>query len=178
MKTVIIYRSKNGYTRQYAQWLAEALQCDILENEKLALERLLAYDIILYGGGIYAGRINGVNLITQNWDALREKRLIVWATGANPGRPEEMQAMWAKIFTQEQFQMIRTYYLRGGFDYRKLNLADKALMGMLKCVLKRKKDLTEDDKGMLQMYETPVDFSDRENIGPLVEYVRELQSQG
>ena len=178
MKTVIIYRSKNGYTRQYAQWLAEALQCDILENEKLALERLLVYETILYGGGIYAGRINGIRLISKNWDSLRQKRLIVWATGANPGRSEEMQAMWAQIFTQEQLQMIRTFYLRGGFDYRKLNLTDKVLMGMLKCVLRRKKDLTEDDKGLLQMYETPVDFSSRENIEPLVEYVQELQSQG
>lgn len=32
MKTIIIYKSKSGYTKKYALWIAEELICDIKEK--------------------------------------------------------------------------------------------------------------------------------------------------
>ena len=44
MKTVVVYRSKTGYTRKYAEWIAEELGCDIKENAKLS--DITGYDMI------------------------------------------------------------------------------------------------------------------------------------
>ena len=44
-------------------------------------------------------------------------------------------------------------------------------MKMLKLRLQRIKERTEDEQGMLDAYDTPVDFSSRENIRPLIEFV-------
>ncbi len=32
MKTIVVYKSKYGYTKRYAEWIAEELSCDIKEN--------------------------------------------------------------------------------------------------------------------------------------------------
>jgi hypothetical protein len=37
---------------------------------------------------------------------------------------------------------------------------------------KKKEELSGDERGMLAVYDKPVDFTKRENIGQLVEYMR------
>ena len=49
---------------------------------------------------------------------------------------------------------------------------DKMLMKMLKMHLKKLKERTEDEQGMLDAYDTPVDFRSKENIMPLIRYIR------
>ena len=59
-----------------------------------------------------------------------------------------------------------------GFDYSKLTANDNLKhMKMLKVKLQKTKERTEDEQGMLDAYDTPVDFSDKENIRPLIEFV-------
>ncbi len=70
---VVIYKSKTGFAKKYAEWISEALKCDIKENTKLSLDDLIQYDTIIYGGGLYAVGINGINLIKNNFEALKEK---------------------------------------------------------------------------------------------------------
>ena len=38
--------------------------------------------------------------------------------------------------------------------------------------VKKKKERTEDEQGMLDAYDTPVDFRKPENIRPLIDFVR------
>lgn len=162
MKIIVVYKSKYGYTKKYAQWLAESLDCDIKENVSLA--DIMGYDTIIYGGGIYAGRINGAKLITKNLEKLSGKKLVLFAVGSSVGRPEELEAFWKQALEENVRLNIPHFYLRGGFDYGKLGSVDRLMMNMLKKMLLKKDTLTEDDKGLLAAYETPVDFTDRENL--------------
>jgi hypothetical protein len=83
-KTAVLYYSKYGSTRQYAEWIAEELGADLIDAKarRLKLRDIRDYDTIIYGGGIYSGGIKGVELITKNWSkGLSEKRVIVFAVG-------------------------------------------------------------------------------------------------
>lgn len=82
-----------------------------------------------------------------------------------------MKIFWDRVLTAEQQKTIGCFYLRGGFDFDKLTAKDKVLMKMLKVKLQKTKERTEDEQGMLDAYDTPVDFSDKENIRPLIEFV-------
>ena len=170
MKTIVAYRSKTGYTKRYAEWIAEELGCDIKEDP--AFEDIRDYDTVIYGGGMYAGGFNGVKLITKNLDKLAGKKLVLFAVGSNPGREEEMKVFWDRILTAEQQKSIGHFYLRGGFDFSRLSGKDKLLMKMLKVRLEKTKERTEDQQGLLDAYEKPVDFSDKENIRLLTDFVR------
>jgi len=49
-------------------------------------------------------------------------------------------------------------------------------MKLLQLKLKRKKSLTADEKGMLNAYNKPVDFTRRENIDDIIFFIRSLKS--
>lgn len=68
---------------------------------------LATYDTVIYGGGLYASGINGVKLITKNLDKLKNKKVIVFATGATPTRQETTTEMlnaysWPVDFTDRK----------------------------------------------------------------------------
>lgn len=172
MKTIVIYKSKAGYVKKYAQWIAEELSADILEASKVEAKMLCAYDTVIYGGGLYAVGINGIKLIKQNIDSLKGKKVVVFATGSSPWREGVIDEVRNKNFTEEQQKVIRLFYMRGGFDYSKLRPADKILMLMMKRILKKKKDKTSDEEGLLASYDHPVDFTDKKNIAELISYVK------
>ncbi|WML33364.1 flavodoxin domain-containing protein [Clostridium sp. OS1-26] len=170
MKSIVIYKSQTGFTKKYAEWIAEELGADIFHVSEANVDMLKNYDTVTYGGGLYASGINGVKFITENSDSLKGKKVIVFATGASVGRAEEIEGVRNKNFTAEQQGYIKFFYLRGGFNYKKLSPLNKILMTFLKWKLKTKKDLTADEKGMLAAYDHPMDFVKKKNIQELVTY--------
>lgn len=171
MKTIVAYRSKYGYTKKYAEWLAESLGCGVKENASFG--DIAGYDAIIFGGGIYAGRINGAKLITKNLGKLAGKKLVLFAVGANAGRSEELEAYWEKALDKTVREQVPHFYLRGGFDYGRLGGIDRFMMDMMKKMLLKKDALNEDEKGLLAAYETPADFTDRKNTEKLLQYLSE-----
>lgn len=173
MKPVVIYKSKTGFTKKYSEWIAEELSADIFDVSKVTINMLTAYDTVIYGGGLYAVGINGVKYITQSLDKLKDKKVVVFATGVSPSREEAINEVKDKNFTFEEQKHIQFFYLRGGFDYSKLIPFDKVLMILLKwkIKMKRKKKLTPDERGMLASYDKPVDFTRKKNIEEIITYV-------
>jgi menaquinone-dependent protoporphyrinogen IX oxidase len=171
MKTVVIYKSKTGFTKKYAEWISKDLAADIFDTSKANIDMLNTYDTVIYGGSLYAVGILGVKFITENLDKLKDKKLVVFATGASPWREEILNEVKNKNFTTEQQRSISFFYLRGGFDYSKLNLFDKFLMTLLRLKIKSKKELTSDEKSLLSMYDKPVDLTMKKNIDEIITYV-------
>lgn len=172
MKTAVIYKSKTGFTKKYADWLAELLPADIFEASAISLEQLKTYDTVIYGGGLYAGGINGVSLITKNLDKIAGKKIIVFATGASPFRNETVAEIRDKNLTAEQQKKIKFFYLRGGFDFNKLGFGNRMLMKIMKQQLQRKENPTDDEKGMLDAYEKPVDFTSAQYLDEMIGYIK------
>lgn len=172
MKTIVVYKSKYGYTKRYAEWIAEELSCDIKENA--AFSDISGYDMIICGGGCYAGTINGSKLITKNLARLSGKKLILFAVGSSSGADKDIIPFWEKNLTVEQRQAVAHFYLRGGFDYSRLGSTDKLLMNMLKSHLKKIKDPDEETRGLLAACDTPVDFTDKKRLKELLEYARNV----
>jgi menaquinone-dependent protoporphyrinogen IX oxidase len=173
MKAIVIYKSKSGFTQKYAEWIAQELKADICEAAEVNICRLVEYETVIYGGGLYAVGINGIKLITKNLDKLKGKKVIVFATGASPFREEVLDEVKNSNFTPEQQKQIKFFYLRGGFDYSKLTAIDKVLMTLLKLKIKMKKksERVPDEIGMLAAYKKPMDFTKRKNIEGVISYV-------
>lgn len=173
MKTIVIYKSKTGFTKKYAEWIAEELSADIFDASKVNINMLNKYDTVVYGGSLYAVGIIGVKLIKKNINKLKHKRLVVFATGASPSRDNDINQIINKNFTVDEQKYIKFFYLRGGFNYKKLNPFDKFLMTLLKWKIKSKKqkELSADEIGMLAIYDKPIDFTDKKNIYKIITYI-------
>jgi menaquinone-dependent protoporphyrinogen IX oxidase len=172
MKTLVVYKSKSGFTKKYAEWISRELEADIYEASQVNLAMMAAYDAIIYGGGLYAGGINGVKLIKENLHRLAGKKVVVYATGASPSGEDVINEVRNSNFTPEQQKKIRFFYLRGGFNFNKLSPFYKGVMSLMKWTLERKKNPTADDRGMLAAFDHPVDFTDEKNIKELIAYVK------
>lgn len=176
MKTAVIYKSKSGFVKKYAEWIAEELSADIFEASTVTPTIMGFYDTVVFGGGLYAIGINGVKLITGNMDKLEGKKVVVFASGASPFSERVLNEVRNSNFSEVQQEKIHFFYLRGGFDYNKLKSVDKILMTLLNLKIKLKekknKELTSDEKGMLVVHERPADYTNRKNINEIVSLIR------
>ena len=88
MKIVIIYKSRTGFTKQYAKWICDELQCEMVDYSDAGKLNLNKFDIVIYGGRVHAGKIDRLSKVRE---LLKNKKckLIVFATGATPNEAIE-----------------------------------------------------------------------------------------
>ena len=171
----VIYKSYYGTTKQYAEWIAEALDAQLFEASSIKPTQLMNFDVVVFGGGLYAGGIIGVKLVTEN----PCNSLIVFTVGAADPDTTDYSAILSKNFTQDLLPKVKVFHLRGGIDYAKLSIVHKGMMAMLKSMTSRtlKKsgaEASEEDKVFLESYGGKIDFTNRETIKPLIDYVRAI----
>jgi menaquinone-dependent protoporphyrinogen IX oxidase len=171
----VIYQSHYGATRQYAAWIAEELGADLMERREVYPDTLSKYDCVIYGGGLYAGGILGAGLVSKN----SCKNLVVFTVGLADPETTDYAAILNKNFPEGSHKPLRVFHLRGSIDYKKLKLAHRVMMAMLKKVVERKpvSKRSEEDDEFIRTYGSAVDFIDRETIAPLISYVREIVQQ-
>ena len=175
-KIAVIYESKYGSTKKYAQWIAEESKADLFEHSEIEAKKLMEYNTVVYGGGLYAGGIAGISIITKNFKILKEKKIIVFTVGlASTDRDEAFIPIIEKHFTEEMRNNINFFHLRGGIDYKELGIIHKMMMAMLKIVISKKNpnELSDDDREILATYGKKVDFSDKNTIRPLLSILKD-----
>ena len=135
MKTLIIYTSQTGFTKRYAEWIAERMSADLLdlkEARKKKDEFFEPYDAIVYGGWVMAG-----NPVKSKWfldkaSAWKNKRLAVFCVGGSPDDNPDVEVFLSKVLTDEQRKYIKAFYCQGGFNYEKMNGPSRLAMKMFK----------------------------------------------
>ena len=167
---VVIFKSTYGSTRQYAKWIAEELNASLFEVASIKPAQLLDYDVVIYGGGLYASGINGVKLVVKN----PCKVLVVFTVGAADPKTTDYSAILAKNFTPELLSKIKVFHLHGGIDYERLGFIHKVMMSMVKMfrVEKNPELRSEEDRLFLETFGAKFDFTDKSAIKPLVNFVR------
>lgn len=179
-KTVVIYQSKYGSTKCYAQWISQALSCPVFERKDIRPDTLETYDTIIYGGGLYAGGVNGIDLLIKNFNRIRSKNIILFTCGLadpdDPANTKQIQISLDKVLSPQMKEKIRMFHLRGGIDYSRLSVLHRVMMAGLRKMLKKKSRTSprQEDQEFLKTYGQTVDFTDRESIRPLVDYVLSL----
>ena len=174
MKTIVVYKTTSGFTKKYAEWISEELQADLMERSEVNIKILTKYDTIIYGGSLHVVGISGANIIKKNYGELKDKKIIIFTTGASLPKEKVWQEIKKYNFIEEELENIKFYYFRGGFDFNKLNIFYKIVMTLLKWKIKSSKNKTPDEVGMLEAYEKPMDFTKKENITDLINYVKKL----
>ena len=182
MKAAVIYSSKTGYTKKYADWIAKELSVDANDLKGLSkLDEVLSdTDVLIYGGGLYAIGINGLKEILSARREHTLKKIIVFTTGLSHDSEEVRKEIFDNNLKEYAHESISLYYFRGGFDFRSLGFVDKILMRLLKLKIGMKKkkgsSMTSDEKGMLAVYQKKVDFTNRKYLDKLLEEVNHLES--
>ena len=174
MKTLIIYTSQTGFTKKYAEWLAEKTSGDLLElkdAQKKDAAFFNEYQAIVYGGWAMAGKVVKINWFLDKASSWKNKRLAVFCVGGSPNDNPDTETFLKNMLTDEQKKYIRAFYCQGGFNYEKMNTASRIAIKMFVSALKKKKDQTDDEKTMIRMISDSYDISDIRFTEPIVRYI-------
>ena len=81
MNAIVIYKSRRGATKRYAEYIAEKLGCRAVDVSYATAEDVQGADVVIYGGGIYAGAIAGSSFLDKMAEHIVPEHFIVFTTG-------------------------------------------------------------------------------------------------
>jgi len=174
----VVYKSNYGAARSYAIYIAKALGADLYDLRRIKEFDFSRYDTVVFGGGLYAGKVNGLHFLSSHALELAGKRLCVYTTGLSDptigANVERMEKTVKKALPSPIAEQTRVFCFRGGIDYDELSFSHSAMMAMLRQVIshKRPEKLSNDERTILDTYGKVVDFTDMTAANPLVAFVK------
>ncbi len=173
MKTIVIYTSQTGFTKRYAEWIAEAAGADCLDLSAAKKTDFTPYGAIVFGGWACAGNIRHIRWFKGNIGKWADKKLIAFCVGANPMDSPEMEAALKRNFSASEQKKVKAFYCPGGLNYAKMSAPSKFIMKILVKALKAKKDKTEEEQLKIKMISSSYDISDKKYIEPILRCLKE-----
>ena len=174
MNAIVIYKSKYGSTKAYAEWIAEELKCEAVNARGIKIDDLLKYDTIIYGGGLYAEVIAGVSLITKNLDKLKSKKIVVFSTGITPldCRAYYDGEVLEKNFKGDSLNYIKVFNFMGKMILSELTHVHRAAIKTLKKIMSAKENPSDMERLLIELCDADGDFTDKNAIYDLINYAK------
>ncbi len=173
---MILYKSKTGFTKRYAEMIAEELNCPTAEWRSATKKAISRYDTIIYGSRVHAGRFDGYSQAKKMFLRSGSKNFILFATGAMPNISEDIiREFWSQNLSAEDLKAFPHFYMQGGLCYEKMGIGDRMMMRAAAAMIKKKKDKTPQDREFEQAIATSYDISSKEYIMPLKDCYLQLQ---
>ncbi|ASS38308.1 flavodoxin domain-containing protein [Mogibacterium pumilum] len=173
--TILIYNSSNGITEKYAEWIAEALDCDVMKYSRAKLGYASMYKNIIFGGWLRGGEITRFNMLRANLShfGIDNNNLIVFTTGIIEPT-EEYRTFVKGLNGCKQLPDDCFYMLPGKFDSRECRSADKiALKAMGEKIFAPVPEVQVDEAKA--RFENGYDGVDLKSIQPIIEKVLEFR---
>ena len=195
-RTIVLYTSKYGAAETYAQWIAEALGCCAVPLDKFSKKELQGYDTVIYGGGVQAGGIRGLEQFTK-WIKgdlkLRQmakrgtiseaeaaeigafdRQYYIFAVGISLDSEENRLQLRDINFDKDWLRELPCFFLPGAFDPAKLTGVDKAIIKVATKMFQDKPEAqaAAEDMQVLRYFETGCDLIDRTRTTALIEAVK------
>ena len=163
MVKAIIYQSKTGHTKEYAENLSKELNipCYSVSDAK---EKINKKDEIIYLSWVRATTLVGYKKMNKKY-----KILGIGAVGAYPKSLE-----YTKQLKDYNHINQELFYLRGGINYEKLS---KFYGKLLKIVGKAIAMENPRDKAMIQLFAVGGNFVNKKQLKPMIDYMKESEKE-
>ncbi len=127
MKPAIIYFTKWGATRQYAEWIAEALPNIDLIDANRADPNPSPYDVIIIASRVFMGKIAANSFLASKWDILKDKKVYLLVVGVSPEGDKDSRTQYEMIPEHIRNGLAGYKKVTGVIDLDKLNLVLKKI---------------------------------------------------
>ena len=168
IKILIVYQSKYGSTKQYAEWIQQEIKGDLVNIENGDKPDLARYDIIIIGSSVRVGSIVIAPFIKDHWSVMKGKKVILFTTSATPPQHPKIQSIYEKSLPEEIRKEIKYFPLHGRISGKDLTFFDKFLIIIGK--------IMEQDETLKKDMGKDFDGVQRENLLPLLEYLEDVKT--
>ena len=119
MKTLLIYRSDTGFTKEYVDLIKRRIpDIEIVDIKHFKKSMIKENDIIFYGGPLRNNVILGLDKFLKHHNLFGDKDIFVFATGIQPiDNDKKDNVIMANGL---EYYHVRLYLLPGGLDVNKM----------------------------------------------------------
>lgn len=167
MKCLVVYASYTGYTRKYADWIAEEMQTQAVPLKEFREDMLQQADTVVFGGAVRGSIITGQARMERMLRKAGTVRAVWFAVGIREPS-ERTQELVRKNNLGGERRNDPLFYFPGGMDREQLKPGDKTMLMCYRAMIKRRKDSTPEDVRTLERMRINGDYTDRECIRPLI----------
>lgn len=158
---VIVYESKTGFTKRYAEMLSAKTNLKVFQIKELS--KVDKDEDIVFLGWMKVGRIQGLNKL--------RKYNVKAICGSGTGRTAEPNI--ETIIARNKLEEIPFFYLRGGcLPLKSLRGMDRMMMSMFLMTLKKRKDKDERLNEAIDIIENGFDGVKEENLIPVIKWLK------
>ena len=176
MRTLILYTSKTGNTKKYAEDIAQAVNGDVFPLKKYKWKDVGDYDSIVFGGWVMGGKIQGIDDFLSHYDEISDKNILVFSSGMGFVTSESSDRLISGNVLD--IYHIRYYQLRGSFDYSKLHFPYNFMINTSLRALRKDPDSAQDLSMVENLKETPLEFYDQQGIDRIISVLHRLSAVG
>ncbi len=171
MKILVSYKSKTDFTKRYAEIIAKEVAGDLVDFKGVTVEKMSQYDVIVYGGGLYAGMINGYKKAKEMFAESTAKKFVLFATGGTPNEDTaKIDEVWKFNLADEQ-QSVPHFYMQAGLCYEKMSFFSRLIMKMMSGILSKNQNTDAPAEEVANTLKNSYDISSPEYAAPLIRYL-------
>ncbi len=157
---VIVYESKTGFTKRYADMLSAKTGLKVFRVKELA--GVNHNEEIIFLGWMKVGKIQGLNKL--------KKYNVKAICGSGTGRTAEPDTR--TVIARNKIENIPFFYLRGGcFPLKEIRGMDKIMLSMFIKMLKNRKDKDEKIEESILIIKNGFDGVNEGNLAPVLDWL-------
>lgn len=174
MSGVILYQSKYGAAKKYADWLSGETGFKCMEIKNTDINEVANYDVIILGGGIYASGIAGLPFLKKHLIKLKGKKIVVFCCGASPYE-ENAFSQIREHNMKGELSNIPVFYCRGAWDMDAMSFKDRTLCNLLRKAVAKKNpsDYEVWEQALMAAGDNKCDWTDKEYIKPIIDWINQ-----
>lgn len=175
MNKIIIYGSHYGTTKLYADKMSERTHIKKISYQQV--QDLNQYQVIIYVGALYAGGVLGLSKTMKKIKEPRNVKIMIITVGlADPNdkiNEKNIRGNIKKQISQEIYDRVQIYHLRGGIDYSKLSFQHKTLMKLMYIAEKKipEEKRNAETNAIIETYGKQVNYVDYQSLERIIESI-------
>ena len=172
----IVYSSKCGHTKRYADWLKEEIDADVIAITSFAVNRMASYRLIIFACGVYGDKLSIMDFLKKNISSVPMQKIMVMAVSWYTNDSEEAKQKLIADNYPDQFKHnnVPIFVINSGIDKKLISPTDKVKLVAAKAMIDKKDGRTSDDINALAIIKGYADQTSKDNLASIIKGVDEF----
>ena len=160
--------SKYGHTKQYADWLKEDFDADVIAASSFNPTKLLAYKLTIFASGVYGDKLQIMEWFKKNSVGINPAKIMIAAVSWYTNDSEEAKEKLLKENYPENFKnVVPLFVINSGIDKKKINAMEKVQLVASQVAIDKHESRSSDDINALAIIKGYSDQTSKDNLKSL-----------
>ncbi|MDE6763764.1 MAG: hypothetical protein K2J73_08810, partial [Oscillospiraceae bacterium] len=175
-KIALVYSSKSGHTKQYADWLKEDVgDIDVIPVAAFSPSQTMAYKLVIFACGVYGDKLSIMDFVKKNITAMSPQKTMIMAVSWYTNDSEEAKKKLTEENYPEQFKNnVPLFVLNSGVDKKSLSAMDKMKLTAAQVMIDKKDGRSSDDINALAIIKGYSDQTSKDNLASIKKAIDEF----